>query len=305
MRLAAIDIGTNTILLLVAEVAADGFVRPVLELQEIPRLGAGVDRNRRLSEPSMQRALRILEQYAQTARQAGAQRILACGTSALRDASNGQDFLRLAQERTGIAIKVLSGREEAERTFVGAVSDLLPEDSTTPCAVIDIGGGSTEVVFGTGRRLLSACSVDVGAVRLTERYFHPLPPSPEALRDAGRAVHSSLSAIAPGLPVGPVIGVAGTPVTLASMVLNLPAFDPIATHGKKLHVQAIHQMRDRLASMSSSQVAQLPQVQPGREDVLLAGTMILAEVLQQLHAEEMWVSSRGLRYGIAMVDGMQ
>jgi len=304
MRVAAIDIGTNTILLLVAEVFPDGRVHPILELQEIPRLGKSVDARRRLSHEAIQRSAQIIGRYVQTARQGGAVRIVACGTSALRDAANRDQFIRLVAERTGITVKVLSGPEEAELTYAGAVADLLPSASEEPCAVLDIGGGSTELAFGQGRRLESAGSIDIGAVRLTERYFSSQPPSNGEISEAQAITREALAPLKVTGGGHRLIVVAGTPVTLASILLELPGYDPVASHGASLSRASLRDLIARLQTMSVPEIAKIPQVEPGREDVLLAGALILDEVMEKLGAGEVTVSARGLRYGLAAVEGM-
>jgi exopolyphosphatase / guanosine-5'-triphosphate,3'-diphosphate pyrophosphatase len=305
MRLAAIDIGTNTILLLVADLEPGGTVRPVLDLQEIPRLGKGVDRDRRLSPEAMERSLRVLERYADEARHAGAARIVACGTSALRDASNRGEFVEAVKRRTGIVITILSGREEADRTYLGAVADLEPMESSQECAVLDIGGGSTEIVFGRGHRPDSLHSFDIGAVRLTERYFQDQPPPAPQIDEARALVQSAFAPLKERPRPRRVIAVAGTPVTLASLLLDLSHYDAAITHGKTVSREAIGNLLTRFGSMDVASIGKLPQVQPGREDVLLAGTLILDEALHLLGVEEFQVSSRGLRFGIAVMDGMR
>ena len=304
MRVAAIDIGTNTILLLVAEIFPDGRVNPVLELQEIPRLGQSVDARRRLSQEAIQRSTNIIERYAHTARSAGAVRIAACGTSALRDAANRDQFIRLVAERTGITVKVLSGREEAALTYAGAVADLLPSDSQEPCAVLDIGGGSTELAFGQGSKIESAGSIDIGAVRLTERYFSNQPAPSEVISQAQAIVREALVTVKGTRDGRRLVAVAGTPVTLASILLELPGYDPVASHGATLSRAALRALLAKLQTLSVPEIARIPQVEPGREDVLLAGALILDEVMDKLSVGEILVSARGLRYGIAAAEGI-
>lgn len=305
MRVAAIDIGTNTILLLVAEVFPDGRVNPVLELQDIPRLGKGVDAQRRLAHDAVMRSAKVIEHYVQSARSAGAVRVVACGTSALRDATNRDQFIRLVAERTGITVRVLSGREEAELTYAGAVADLIASASDEPCAVLDIGGGSTELALGQGRKLESAGSIDIGAVRLTERYFAAQPPSADVISEAGAIIREALVPLKVTQQVHRLIAVAGTPVTLASILLEFPGYDPIAAHGATITRASLRELLTRLEVMTVQEIAKIPQVEPGREDVLLAGALILDEVMEKLSIGELLVSARGLRYGIAAAEGVR
>jgi exopolyphosphatase/guanosine-5'-triphosphate,3'-diphosphate pyrophosphatase len=305
MRLGTIDIGTNTILLLVADVSPDGTATPVLELQELPRLGKRVDRNRRLLPGAMERSIQIIEEFATRAREAGAERIIACGTSALRDAANREEFSKLLGTRTGLALKVLSGEEEAERTYLGAVSDIVPAGSLEPCCVLDVGGGSTEVVLGRGQTVESAKSIDIGAVRLTERFFQTLPATAKAVREAQSFVRREITATARTTTANKLIAVAGTPVTLASILLGRPRFDPIAVHGTMYSRDQLGNLMSSLETMPLGQIAKLPQVQAGREDVILAGTLILINAMDHFGVETMLVSNRGLRYGIALIDGLR
>lgn len=292
VRLATIDLGTNTALLLVAEADALGRLHPVHEEERFVRLGEGVDATRRLAEAAMARAIAVLADYAATAQALGAPVVAAAATSATRDATNRETFRARVREATGLALEVLSGDEEALWSFRGACS-AFPE---LPAAcVLDVGGGSTELVAGTTtgappRRL----SLDVGAVRLRERHFPTVPPPAEAVARA-EAMVDDLLARTDGLGVGlPLVGAAGTVTALAHLVAPE---DP----GRPLAAATVRAWRDRLLALAPEEVAALdPPRLAGRADVFAAGVLIVDAVLRHLGADALRPSPRGLRHGLAL-----
>ncbi len=182
MRITSIDIGTNTILMLIADIGADGSFAVIREEQVIARLGKGVDARRRITPETTERVVHFLGGFWETARSFHPDRIVACGTSALRDAANGVDFVQLVREEIGLEITILSGAEEAELTYLGAVSEFMKPDSKEPFAVLDIGGGSTELTIGNGYSVRSKTSLDLGSVRLTERILQDVSTNPSRNR---------------------------------------------------------------------------------------------------------------------------
>jgi exopolyphosphatase/guanosine-5'-triphosphate,3'-diphosphate pyrophosphatase len=323
MRIAALDIGTNTVLLLIADVDGEEF-RVVRDVHAIARLGEGVDRTHRISEAAYQRLITILRAHQKTIAEFRCEHIIAAATSAMRDADNREDIIRRTKEDTGIDITILSGEDEARLTYRGAIYGMttpqrmidhaLPPPSLGGgFCVVDIGGGSTEISVGSGDAFERGISLDIGAVRLTERYFEKHPITREAVEAARSVIRNGLNhPPAPSYSASLhrrgslLIAVAGTPTTLAAMHQELPAFDAAKVHGYVLHRQAIQEMLDILFSVSTEELLQrFPAVNKSRADILPAGTLILAEVMDHLGAEQITVSTQGLRYGIISEPGLR
>lgn len=298
-RVAAIDIGTNTVLLLVAE-AQGGALRPLCERATITRLGQGVDASRRLRPPAQARTLACLEAYADEARRLGAFPVASVGTSALRDAEDGEPFLDRAEAILGERPRVLSGEDEARLTFAGALSGLSVEGDVT---AIDIGGGSTEWVVGSrsreSLRVESAHSLNVGAVRLTERFVQTDPPSLAERKAIRAAVHEALGQLPSGAFRGELVGVAGTVTTVATLSRGVHPYDGARVHGVRMTRAEVEATLERLASLPLEARKRLPELDPDRADVIVAGVELLAAVLAWCGAEALYVSDRGVRWGLA------
>lgn len=301
MRLATIDIGTNTILMLIADIGTDGTFSVIRDDQIIARLGKGVDAHRRITPETTERVSRFLKQYLEIARPLNPERILACGTSALRDAVNGEEFVQFVRKELGLEIAVLSGDEEAELTYFGAASEFLEPDSKRPFAVIDIGGGSTELTIGEGFHVRSKTSFDLGSVRLTERLLRTSPPTIDAINEAKKEIRFAVASIPKLPPTALFAGVAGTVTTLAAIDLGLKEYDPRRISGHELSLSTIDRISNQLGSLTLAQMSGIfPQIQTGRSDIIFAGTLILLEALRHLRKDRITVSDRGLRYGIAL-----
>jgi exopolyphosphatase/guanosine-5'-triphosphate,3'-diphosphate pyrophosphatase len=300
MRLTAIDIGTNTILTLIADFSPDGKLAVLRDEHVIARLGKGVDENRAITPETIERTLGYLSSFRDLSDQLGSDRIVACGTSALRDAKNGREFINAVRQKLGFEITVLNGDEEAELTYLGAVSEFLRPGERQYFGVLDIGGGSTELVSGAGETVERTQSLDVGSVRLTERILKTSPPSSLAMNQALNEIRAQVASLSSLPSHTRLIGVAGTLTTLAAMDLQLSAYDSTRVSGHELTVEAIQEIFNHLRIRSVEEILGYPQVLPGRADVLLAGILILLEVVKRLNADRITVSDRGLRYGIAM-----
>lgn len=301
MRLTTIDIGTNTILMLVADVTTDGTIAPVHDAQVIARLGKGVDATRRITPETTRRVLEYLRDFKEISGTFHSEKILAAGTSALRDASNRKEFVDTVRNELGMDISVLSGEEEAELTYQGAVSEFVGPDSDSVLAVLDIGGGSTELTIGVGRKATQKASLDVGSVRLTERILQASPPSAVALQQAVGEIRDRLSQFPELPPRSRLIGVAGTVTTLASIDLGLETYDRARVSGHFLSFESIGRISKELNSLSLSHMAKdFPQIQTGRSDVIVAGVLILLESLRRFGVGGITASDRGLRYGMAL-----
>ena len=299
MRVATIDIGTNSVLLLVAE-SEGGALRPLRERATVTRLGEGVDRNRRLLEAACERTLACLAEYAEALRKLDVSRLDAVGTSAMRDAQGGQEFVARAAAILGVAPRVIDGNEEARLTFAGALSGLRPSGQVT---VFDIGGGSTEIIVGKTsageRSIREAVSLNIGSVRLFERHLRNDPPTSTEMQNVQRDIALALAAAPRPEPNATLVGVAGTVTQLAALELELSAYDATRVHGYTLTRAAVDRLAARLASLDLATRRALPGMEPARADVLVVGSAIAQAVLQWSGAAELVVSDRGVRWGLA------
>jgi exopolyphosphatase / guanosine-5'-triphosphate,3'-diphosphate pyrophosphatase len=282
MRVAAIDLGTNTTRLLVADVE-DGRVDEVLRRSQITRLGEGVDARGRLLPLPIARVRNCLTEYRRTLEANGAERVLAVATSAVRDAENGEAFLGEVEWSYGFTTRLLTGDEEAALTLRGVgIDDGL---------VVDIGGGSTELI-GEGLHE----SVDIGSVRLTERRLRSDPPTERELDWAAASVRELL----PDAPSPQrAVGVAGTITTLAALDLGLDEYDPDLVHGHPLSAEGVERQLRRLAALPLAERREVPALEPERAPVIVAGAIILKEVLAQYGLDEIEASERDILHGIA------
>lgn len=299
-RLAAIDIGTNSIKMTVADAGDTGTLHVVRESSETTRLGEGVDATKRLGDDAMARTLAALSRLVAEARALGAEEIVAAGTSALRDAANGLDFLARAQSETGLAIEVISGDREAQLAYAAVRADA---DLGLPpgfgLVVFDIGGGSTELTLGGAGGLERHASLDIGAVRLSERFLHSDPPTAREQSEASEFAASALR-VFPAPQIQPIlVGLGGSVVNIAALTLaqSAPA-PPGDVHGTLLFDR---DARDALARLSAVPLAArraLPGLEPARADVIVGGALILTALLAHFHSDRFLVSARGLRYGL-------
>jgi exopolyphosphatase / guanosine-5'-triphosphate,3'-diphosphate pyrophosphatase len=291
MRVAAVDQGTNTTRLLVADVQ-DGAVEEVSKRVEITRLGEGVDARRRLLPLPIARVRNALTDYRREAESLAVERVLLVATSAVRDADNGEAFLGEIEWSYGFTTRLLSGDEEAELTFRGAA-----DGRVGLTLVIDPGGGSTEFVVGEAGVVRSQVSVDIGSVRLTERFLHADPPSQAEQLACAEYVTSSL----PPLPkVDNAIGVAGTITTLAALDLDSEDPEGFGTHGHRLTLDSVSAQRDRLASVRLDERRRLPGLHPKRAPVIVAGAILVEEVIAAYGLNALEVSERDLLHGAAL-----
>jgi exopolyphosphatase / guanosine-5'-triphosphate,3'-diphosphate pyrophosphatase len=328
-RYAAIDVGTNTVLLLVAE-RRGSTLSPLLERAEITRLGRGVDATGRLDPAAIRDTVAALADYARAARELGATGIACVATSAARDAVNGAEFFEATRAAAGLVPEIISGDEEARLVYASAHRDFR---AGGPLAVLDVGGGSTEFIVGDGPALRARRSLQVGAVRLTERHVRTDPPTAAevaALREAARAALAPVAEMAAGAGHGGetapafahreeldgreargqagrgrpsplatrLVGVAGTVTTLCAVEQALPAYDAEKVHGATLTLAEVDGLLARLAALPVKARAALPGMEPKRADVILAGGVVVAEAMRLAGFDRLTVSDRGVRWGL-------
>jgi exopolyphosphatase/guanosine-5'-triphosphate,3'-diphosphate pyrophosphatase len=287
--------GTNSTRLLVADVAGTELTEAA-RLLEITRLGDRVDADGRLSEAAMERVHAVLARYAATARELGAERVLATATSAVRDAENGREFLAEVERRHGFDTCLLSGREEAELTYRGVTSRLAAGPGTLVC---DIGGGSTELVLGGPDGVIDATSLDMGCVRMSERCLHSDPPTATEIA----ALREAAAGLLPGEITSrssTLVGVAGTVTTLAAIDLGLASEIPEVIDGHPLLPEAVEALLGRLAALALEERRRVRGLMPERAPTIVAGAAIAAEVLRATRADRMIVSERDILHGAAL-----
>ena len=309
-RVAAIDCGTNSIRLLVADVPPEGAHADLLRRKEVVRLGQGGDATGRLAPEASERTRVVLAEYAAQARELGAERVRMVATSATRDAANRADFEAMVTATLGQLPDVVSGVEEAELSYLGATASLAAaarahgaEAPRPPFLVVDIGGGSTEFVLGDASGVRAARSVDVGCVRLTERHLRSDPPPPDEVQAAEADVRAALELVAADVPVreaATLVGLAGSVTTVAALALGLPAYDPVAIHGSRIPVAAVRSVTAGLLSATRAKRAASPVMHPGRVDVIGAGALVLRVIMDAFDMEEVVVSEHDILDGIAL-----
>jgi exopolyphosphatase/guanosine-5'-triphosphate,3'-diphosphate pyrophosphatase len=298
MRVAAIDCGTNSIRLLIADIDGNNF-REVVRDMEIVRLGQGVDETGQFHPDAITRTLAAVDKFALEIAKRGVEKIRFCATSATRDATNRHLFVDGVRERLGIELEVITGEEEAALSFAGAIKDLDPTNG--PFLVVDIGGGSTEFVFGTST-VEAARSVNIGCVRMTERHFATDPATPEQIESARSDIQAAIAQAAAVVPITTaktLVAVAGTATTVAAAALELPEYDRYAIHLSRISAQQTHDAATMFATSSREQRLSLGYMHPGRVDVIAAGSLVLSEIMKATGATEYVASESDILDGMA------
>jgi len=297
-RVAVIDIGSNTLLLLVVERRGEELVRLHDECR-FGRLGQGLDDSGALSSAAIERSLAILRDYRAEARAHGSAQVAAIGTQALREAENRAEFLEPARAILGVPVEVIGGDREAELAFSAALA-ASAELARGDVVVADVGGASTEVIAGRDGRVCAHASLPLGCVRHTERHFASDPPSAAQRESLLADVDRVLEGAELGLPRGaPLVGSGGTASTLAAVALGLTEYDPDRVHGTRLATAAVEAELERYLSLTTEQRRSLPGMEPERADVIAAGVAIYVQLLRRLDAPSLVVSDRGVRWGLA------
>ncbi len=299
MRLAAIDIGTNSTKMTVADAAEDGTLSVVSEDSDVTRLGEGVDAAGRLGDSPMARTLDAVIRFADAARAQGAETVLGAGTSALRDAVNGPNFILSVKDRAGVDIQIITGDREAQFAYAAVRSDAslnIPAEASL--LVFDIGGGSTELILGDAAGVGRFQSLDIGAVRLTERFLHSDPPTAYELQEATDYARAALETFRASESVPFVAGIGGTALNVAAVTQGQAHPDTDALHGLSLPHAAVAAALSQFAALPLSERRALPGLEPKRADVIVGGALILDQVLTYFAASHFLLSVRGLRYGL-------
>lgn len=297
-RVAAIDCGTNSIRLLIAEISHGNF-RELYRTMEIVRLGQGVDKNKSFDPAAIERILKATASFSEEIARRGVTAIRFCATSATRDAQNRALFIDGVREILGIEPEVISGDEEARLSFAGAVSEMHPSDA--PFLVVDIGGGSTEFVFGE-KEVIAAKSVNIGCVRMSERHFVSAPVSEEATALAINDIDSAIAEAAQFVPIKEartLVAVAGTATTVAAAALDLEEYDRDLIHLSRISAAKTEEISKRFLLMSRDEITTLGYMHPGRVDVIAAGALVLDRIMKATGAIEFVASERDILDGMA------
>ena len=297
-RVAAIDCGTNSIRLLIADISNGNF-HEVLRTMEIVRLGQGVDQNKAFHPDAIARTLTAVTLFQDQIASKGVEKIRFCATSATRDATNRNLFIDGVRDILGVEVEVIPGEEEAALSFIGATKEL--DQSDGPFLVVDIGGGSTEFVYGD-KKVISAKSVNIGCVRMSERHLNTQPPTmaqiSEAIVDIDIAITQAASVV-PITTAKTLVAVAGTATTVAAAALNLPEYDRHVIHLSKISAPAVHKVAGSFQAMSKDEISSLGYMHPGRVDVITAGALVLSRIMAATGASEFVASESDILDGMA------
>jgi exopolyphosphatase / guanosine-5'-triphosphate,3'-diphosphate pyrophosphatase len=299
MRVAAIDCGTNSIRLLIADVESNK-LREVVRDMEVVRLGQGVDKTGEFHPDAIERTLAAVDKYAAEIARRGVEKIRFCATSATRDATNRALFIDGVRERLGIDVEVITGVEEAELSFIGAIQEL--DSNSGPFLVVDIGGGSTEFVFGN-TKVEAAKSVNIGCVRMSERHFTNDPPTDNQVQLARTDIQEAIAQAATIVPLTKaktVVAVAGTATTVAAAALELEIYDRYSIHLSRISAIQVHKVSEMFLAMNRDERSNLGYMHPGRVDVIAAGALVLSEVMKATAATQFIASETDILDGIAL-----
>ena len=295
MRVASIDIGTNTILLLIADL--DGRkLKSLFEKESIVRLGEGVQKNGVLSQEAMERGIQTLTEYLGKSHIMGVEKIFAVGTSALREARNSMDFIERVKEELDLSIEIISGEEEAQLSFLAIAKDL--REVKKPILVVDIGGGSTEFVLGRGDQIIQWVSLPLGSVRFTEQFLHSDPVQEKEWAKMVKEIRRLLVKIPHPEEPCSMVAVAGTATALAAVEQGLKKFVPEKIHHFSLRQEALEKQLLLYRSKTLDERKKIPGLSPARADVILAGSAILHEAMKELQRSSVLISVHGVRYGV-------
>ena len=297
-QVAVIDCGTNSIRLLIAEISGSNF-KEIIRTMEIVRLGQGVDENKAFHPDAINRTLLAVKSFKEIIDKNKVDKIRFCATSATRDATNRNLFIDGVRDILNVQVEVIPGEEEAALSFTGATYQL--DQGAGPFLVVDIGGGSTEFVYGD-KKVISAKSVNIGCVRMSERYLTSQPPTMDQIASAIVDIDNAITQAAVSVPINSaksLIAVAGTATTVAAAALNLSKYDRDAIHLSKISADKVHKVAQMFQSMNKSEISALPYMHEGRVDVITAGSLVLSRVMAATGAAEFVASESDILDGMA------
>ena len=303
MRVAVVDIGTNSTRLLIADVEGTG-VEEVERRTTVTNMGRGVDHTGLICHDAIDDVCTVVADYKARYEEMGAERVMAIATSAVRDAVNGEAFIAELRERFGLDARLLTGEEEAHLTYLGATAHRQTEETTL---VFDIGGGSTELVVGSGKEVGFHTSLQAGTIRQSERHLTSDPPDPHELEDLAADIRNLIDRAIAAQPSGPPvrgIAVAGTPTSLAAIDQGLEPYDPTRVHGYRLGLWRVQRLLSRLSSLPLAERLRVPGLQRGRAPTIVAGTVILVQVMRAFGLQEIEVSELDILHGSALSAAM-
>ncbi len=291
-KIAGIDLGSNTILMLIADIDSNNNLKYIRDENSIARLGEGVNQYKIINQNAIDRSVEILKEYKKICIEEKVDEIIACGTSAMRDATNGEQVAEIFSNILDAKVEIISGDEEARLTFIGAI------ENTNRCTIIDIGGGSTEFITGENNEIEYKYSINIGAVRIKEMFFNSHPPKNDELIKAKKFILQNLSLLDKANISNFSYAVAGSPTSIAGIHLNLSEFDYDKIHLFKLYPQIINDVWDIILSHSVDEIIKKYNMHPRRADIISAGVLILKTTLEYFNNLPCVVSVKGLRYGI-------
>jgi exopolyphosphatase/guanosine-5'-triphosphate,3'-diphosphate pyrophosphatase len=303
MRVAVVDIGTNSTRLLIGDVD-DGRVTQIDRRTTVTNMGRGVDHTGMLCSDAIEDVCRVIADYKAHYEEMGSERVMAIATSAVRDATNGEAFIAELRERFELDGRLLTGAEEARLTYLGATTQRPPEEDIL---VFDIGGGSTELIVGSGQEVGFHASLQAGTIRQSERHLTSDPPDPHELEDLAAEIRTLIERAVVAHPAARpsrAIAVAGTPTSLAAIDQQLEPYDPRRVHGYRLGMRRIQRMLSRLSSLPLAERLRVPGLHPGRAPTIVAGTVILVQVMRVFGLEEVEVSELDILHGSALSAAM-
>jgi exopolyphosphatase/guanosine-5'-triphosphate,3'-diphosphate pyrophosphatase len=304
VRVAVVDIGTNSTRLLISDVDGRG-VTEVERHTTVTNMGRGVDHSGMICTDAVDDVCTVIADYKSRYEEMGADRVMAIATSAVRDAINGEAFIAELRERFGLGASLLTGEEEAHLTYLGATAQRGGDENTL---VFDIGGGSTELIVGAGTEVGFHTSLQAGTIRHSERHLSSDPPDPHELEDLASdirsLIESAIAAQGPGGRASRAIAVAGTPTSLAAIDQELEPYDPDRVHGYRLGLQRVQRLLSRLAALPLAERLRVPGLHPGRAPTIVAGTVILVQVMRAFGLDEIEVSERDILHGSALSASM-
>jgi exopolyphosphatase/guanosine-5'-triphosphate,3'-diphosphate pyrophosphatase len=303
MRVAVVDIGTNSTRLLIADVEGTG-VYQVERQTTVTNMGRGVDHTGMICSDAVEDVCAVIADYKARYEETGTDRVMAIATSAVRDAVNGEAFIAELRERFDLDARMLTGEEEAHLTYLGATAH---RPTSAPTLVFDIGGGSTELIVGTGREVGFHTSLQAGTIRQSERHLTADPPHPHELEDLAADIRNQIERAIVAQPEGSparAIAVAGTPTSLAAIDQGLEPYDPGRVHGYRLGLNRIQRMLSRLSSLPLAERLRVPGLHPGRAPTIVTGTVILVQVMRAFGLQEIEVSELDILHGSALSAAM-